>query len=161
MPFSVNADDLNNVFIRNMEMMYQEHRARIERFADSLREETLNDIEVIEIVNSAREVYPGAVVSIEGVRDFCACEDGPNCSAQVWVAVYKPESVDGLLLSKIEETWVVGPLQQWWLRYHSLYDELMEIKKKGRPFTNETRTHINILGTRLDQLWTDFPVCTR
>ena len=90
------------------------------RFRGENRQDNLNDIEVREILAATQTIYPGEVVTIDAVKDGCPCEDGPSCDAQVWIVVYKPGQTDGLMLSRIEGRWTVGPVQKWWLKYEPL-----------------------------------------
>jgi hypothetical protein len=83
--------------------------------AKGLRELNISDEEVREIQAVVSRIHPGAIVMISGVAKGCPCEDGPNCSAQVSIAVHRPELTTFLELSDINEHWSVGPVQQWYL----------------------------------------------
>jgi len=85
-----------------------------------LRHDNINDLEVKEIQAAARSVLPEAIVNIGGVTSDCPCEDGPGCSAQVWVVAYDPKETVGLMFTKTDGHWGIGPVQQWWLRYDDL-----------------------------------------
>lgn len=85
-----------------------------------LRRENISDEEVREIQSAARAVLPEAIVNIAGVTSECPCEDGPDCSAQVWVVAYEPEETVGLMFSRIDGRWGIGPVQNWWLQYDKL-----------------------------------------
>ncbi|WOX07234.1 hypothetical protein [Microbulbifer pacificus] len=93
------------------------------RFSGVNREDNLNDIEVREIVAATHTIYPGAIVTIDAVKNGCPCEDGESCDAQVWVVLYEPGNTQGLMLSKISDRWTVGPVQKWWLEYDRLRTE--------------------------------------
>jgi len=80
-----------------------------------LREVNINDEEVRQIEAVVHDAFPGAIVTISGVTQGCPCEDGPACSAQVSTAIYRQNTMRGLALSDINEHWVIGPLQQWYL----------------------------------------------
>jgi hypothetical protein len=80
-----------------------------------LREININDEEVRQIEAVVRELIPGAIVTISGVAQGCPCEDGPGCSAQVWTAVYSSKRTSSLELSDINDHWVIGPVQRWFL----------------------------------------------
>lgn len=82
-----------------------------------LREENIRDEEVREIQSATRNILPGTIVNIGGVVTGCPCEDGPQCQDQVWIVAYKPERTRGLMVSRIDDRWGLGPLQQWWLDY--------------------------------------------
>ena len=85
--------------------------------AGNLRQENINDEEVREIQQAASEAYPGFIVNISGVTNGCDCEDGSQCTAQVWLALYHQEDIRGLVLSKIDGHWKIGAVQRWWLQY--------------------------------------------
>lgn len=85
-----------------------------------LRYLNISDEEVREVQSVAAEVVPRAIVNISGVVTGCPCEDGSECTDQVWIVAYRPEISAGLLLSRISHRWVIGPVQQWWLDYRKL-----------------------------------------
>ncbi len=82
-----------------------------------LREENLNDIEIRQIEQATRAIVPGAIVNIGGVWDACPCEDGDQCTNQVWVVISVPGKSTGVMLSKISDRWDIGPVQEWWFDY--------------------------------------------
>lgn len=82
-----------------------------------MREVNITDQEVGEIQAAALDVLPRAIVNIGAVTRGCACEDGAGCSDQVWVVATTGSRSTGLQLSRILGHWVIGPVQQWWLRY--------------------------------------------
>jgi hypothetical protein len=82
-----------------------------------LRQDNITDEEVREVQRAALEVFPDAIVSISGVTDGCDCEDGGNCTAQVWLALYRENQTRSLVLSKIDGHWKIGAVQSWWLQY--------------------------------------------
>jgi hypothetical protein len=86
-----------------------------------LRDQNLSDDEIREIQAIGLRELPGAVdVNISGVTAGCPCEEGDECSDQVWIVAYRPGESLGLLLSRMEDRWKIGPLQQWWLDYDKL-----------------------------------------
>ena len=88
------------------------HQSRPHRLEGPLRYDNISDIEVREIEKEVREIMPGAIVNISGVTTGCPCEDGPKCTDQVWIVAYRPERSTGLMLSKIDGHWRVGPVQK-------------------------------------------------
>jgi hypothetical protein len=82
-----------------------------------LRQENISDEEVREVQRAALEVYPDFIVSISGVSEGCDCEEGINCTAQVWLALYRENQTRSLVLSKIDGHWKIGAEQSWWLEY--------------------------------------------
>ena len=95
-------------------------RARPMRRDGPLRDVNISDMEVREIQAVSSKIYPGAIINISGVTEDCPCENGPTCDSEVWIVAHKNGFNNGLMLSRIEEKWVVGPLQQWWLEYDRL-----------------------------------------
>ena len=85
-----------------------------------VREENIRDREVEEIRLEMANVMPGAIVNIGTVVTGCPCEDGSSCSAQVWTVAHRPEESAGVLLSKINGHWTIGPVQRWWWEYQEL-----------------------------------------
>jgi hypothetical protein len=90
------------------------------RQAGSLRAVNISDDEVRQIEGVVRAMIPSSIVSISGVVQGCPCEDGPGCTARVWVAAYRPERTTWLELSEINSNWAVGPVQQWYLESEKL-----------------------------------------
>jgi hypothetical protein len=90
---------------------------RPQRRDSPLRYLNISDEEVREVQAAAAEVLPRAIVNISGVVTGCPCEDGSDCTDQVWIVAYRPEMSRGLMLSKINNHWVIGAVQRWWLRY--------------------------------------------
>jgi hypothetical protein len=80
-----------------------------------LRKININDEEVRQIQAVVHELIPGAIVLISGVAEGCPCEDGPDCSAQVWTAIDRSAGIRSLELSDINDHWVIGPVQRWYL----------------------------------------------
>jgi tetratricopeptide (TPR) repeat protein len=88
---------------------------RPERRDSPIRAENLTDDEAREIQRLMLDIMPGVILNIGTVVAGCACGDGPSCSAQVWVVGHRPGTTAGLMLSKINSRWTVGPVQRWWL----------------------------------------------
>lgn len=82
-----------------------------------LRQDNITDEEVREVQRAVLEVFPDVIVSISGVTEGCDCEDGSNCAAQVWLALYWENQTRSLVLSKIDGHWKIGAVQSWWLQY--------------------------------------------
>jgi len=93
---------------------------RPKRIETYLRAENISDDEVREIQGAARSVLPEAIVNIAGVTSECPCEEGPECSAQVWVVGDQPGETFGLMFSKVAGRWGIGLVQRWWLRHDEL-----------------------------------------
>jgi hypothetical protein len=112
-----------------------------------LRSENITDVEVREVQLAARDVVPRAIVNISGVVVGCPCEDGPSCADQVWIVASRPDKTVGLLLSKIDGHWAIGPVQRWWLSYA----ELQARQAKYKSYAEYLRAEQNLLEV--------FPVC--
>lgn len=84
-----------------------------------LRPDNISDDEVREVQGAALEVYPDFIVSISGVTQGCNCEEGDNCTAQLWLALYRENQTRSLVLSKIDGHWKVGAVQSWWIQYNA------------------------------------------
>ena len=128
----------------------------ISRFGGSLREQNVNDVEVREIVSAVKEINPGSIVNIDGVKSDCPCEDGPGCTAQVWVVAYQPQQSDGYVLSKIDGNWIIGPVQKWWLKFHYLFDQLDVATKYASPNSD---SEVAALQVKISELWSEIPAC--
>ena len=85
-----------------------------------LRAVNISDLEVREIQAAAATVLPKAIVTIGSVTSGCPCQDGPECTDQVWVIASTAVKTRGLLFSRIDDTWGVGPVQKWWMEYLEL-----------------------------------------
>ena len=130
--------------------------SRPQRLDEPLRDENISDEEVRQVEAVTDEIYPGAIVNISGVTSGCPCEDGPSCTSQVWVVAYRDGRNDGLMLSKIDDDWVVGPLQQWWLAWDKL-----QSRKRATLSTREPGYRENYLKLREEQqkLQDAYPTC--
>ncbi len=89
---------------------------RPERKDEPLREINISDVEVREIETLMMELYPASIVYISPVTTGCPCEDGSTCSDQVWSIATQGGRSYELALSRIDDKWQVGPLQEWWLQ---------------------------------------------
>lgn len=96
------------------------YELRPQRRDAPLRYLNISDDEIREIQTVAVDVVPQAIVNVSAVVVGCSCEDGPGCSEQVWILAERPGKTVGLQLSKIDGSWVVGPVQQWWLNFEDL-----------------------------------------
>jgi hypothetical protein len=86
-----------------------------------MRAMNITDEEVREVQAAALDVVPRSIINIGTVTTGCPCEDGPGCSDQVWIVATNSSRTTGLLLSRIRGTWVVGPVQAWWLRFNEFW----------------------------------------
>ncbi len=134
----------------------QIYRSRPVRLDGPLREENISDEEVREIEAVMTEYFPGAIVNIGGVTAGCPCEDGVSCDSQVWVVAHRANRSNGLMLSRIEDHWTVGPLQKWW-RLRDRASSLMSAAMASKA-TDRSKAYREFLD-RLNQLQRAFPTC--
>ena len=85
-----------------------------------MRDLNITDDEVREVQVVAEKLLPRALVNISTVVTGCPCEDGPQCTDQVYVLANRSQTTLGLQLSRIKNAWTLGTVQQWWLEYDAL-----------------------------------------
>lgn len=81
------------------------------------RSENISDDEVREIQALMAPFHKTGMVSIGTVVRGCPCEEGSECTDQVWVMVPASPAPRGFLLSRINKLWTFGIGQRWWLDY--------------------------------------------
>lgn len=132
------------------------YRSRPRRIDEPLRAENVSDEEIREIQASTVTIYPGAIANVSGVTAGCPCEEGPMCDSQVWILAHRDDRYDGLMLSRISNKWVVGPLQTWWVEYDLLKKQLNELRSENPAgYRAAFREH----HEKRMQLEEAFPVC--
>jgi len=114
-----------------------------------LRELNISDDEVREVQAIAAVNLPRALVNISPVVTDCPCEEGPTCTAQVYVLAIGKGQTKGLQLSRMNQTWQVGIVQAWWLKREALKQQ-----NTGNKFLDEYREE-----KALNELLEEFPVC--
>ena len=119
---------------------------RPRRRDEPLRYLNISDNEVREIQLMAEKYLPKVLLNISPVVTGCPCEEGPQCTDQVYIVAETPQSSKGLQMSRVRNAWVVGNVQQWWLKH----DELSA--KRRRWAMRSTRAQ------RANSL-RDFPMC--
>jgi hypothetical protein len=95
---------------------------------EPLREMNLSDNEVREIQGLVVDHLPKDMVNISPVVAGCACEEGPSCSAQVYVVAMNGDYHRGLQLSRVDDAWRIGAIQTWWLEYEALAPKLRKME---------------------------------
>jgi hypothetical protein len=115
---------------------------------EPLRYANLSDLEMREVQAVAARHIPPAIVNVSGVVLGCPCEEGPECTEQVYVVSNKDNHPYGLQLSRVKKKWMVGTVQGWWTRYESL---------KARESRMDRREYI----AHMDRLVLEFPACTQ
>lgn len=132
------------------------YKTRPRRLDEPLRETNISDEEVREIEAVTGEIFPGSIVNIAGVTAGCPCEDGAMCDSQVWVVAYQDGRNDGLLLSRIDNQWTIGPVQRWWHQYQSIRAHMALVLATKSPDRGE---QYRALLQQQSQLQEQFPLC--
>lgn len=132
------------------------YRSRPRRIDEPLRVENISDNEIREVQAVTNETFPGAIANVSGVTDGCPCEEGPKCDSQVWVLAYRDSRYDGLQLSRIDNHWVLGALQKWWLNYDKLTAKIKVTMSARTPGRREKYFKLREKQLRLQEV---FPEC--
>lgn len=127
------------------------------RLDEPLREDNISDNEVREIQAITDREFPGQLVNISGVTAGCPCEDGAGCDSQVWVVAHRDGRSGGLLLSRIDEVWAIGPVQLWWREYERQSRLIAEVLAARKPDRWE---QYRMLQERQNKLLENFPLCS-
>lgn len=123
------------------------------------RTENISDDEIREIEYVTHEIFPQTLVNIGTVVSGCPCEDGAKCTAQVWLSAIKNDKTYELQLSRINDKWMVGPIQQWWRDYErwniNNQRRLAQLRKSppSGSFPNAYEGY--------DELVEKFPICEK
>jgi hypothetical protein len=115
-----------------------------------LRDLNISDGEVREVQAIAARYLPRALVNISPVVTECPCEEGPNCTAQVYVIATGKGQTSGLQMSRTKEAWDVSVVQKWWLKRSAI-----QRQHTGNPFLDDylaQKAHNDMLE--------EFPMCT-
>ena len=78
------------------------------------------------------------------------------CDSQVWILAYRDNRYDGLMLSRISNKWVVGPLQTWWFEYDLLSKKINELLSEKPADYREAYRELREKRLRLQEA---FPSC--
>jgi hypothetical protein len=119
-PSSRQLDDVMLQRLRMSALIERAQELRPRRRDEPLRYENISDIEVREIQDVAAKFVAKAIVNISPVVTGCPCEEGPQCTDQVYIVASNPADSLGLQLSRVKNSWQVGVVQRWWLRYDAL-----------------------------------------
>lgn len=114
-----------------------------------LRELNISDDEIREVETIAQSYLPRSMVNISPVVTDCPCEEGPTCTAQVYVIAQTKDKTRGLQLSRMNDRWGVSLVQQWYLRREALVDS-----HTGNSFLDDYLDQ-----KALNELYEEFPVC--
>ena len=129
--------------------MHIEDRAyelRPRRRDEPLRYLNISDNEVREIQIMAEKYLPKVLLNISPVVTGCPCEEGPQCTDQVYIVAETAQSSKGLQMSRVRNAWVVGSVQQWWLKH----DELT---------AQDGKMNYEKYESAMNELVRDFPMC--
>jgi len=85
-----------------------------------LRELNISDDEVREVQLVAQGYIPKTLLNISPVVAGCPCEEGPQCTDQVYLIAENSPQAKGLQLSRVKKAWRVGVVQEWWFKYEAL-----------------------------------------
>jgi hypothetical protein len=113
---------------------------------EPLRYMNISDIEVREIQLVAEKYLPKVLLNISPVVTGCPCEEGPQCTDQVYIVAENGSSSKGLQLSRVRNAWVVGTVQQWYLRYAELV-------------AREPKMNFQDVMREESELYREFPMC--
>ncbi|MEJ0087341.1 MAG: hypothetical protein WDO72_16840 [Pseudomonadota bacterium] len=114
-----------------------------------LRDLNISDGEVREVQVIAARFLPRALVNISPVVTECPCEEGPACTAQVYVLATGKGKTSGLQLSRMNEVWDVGVVQKWWLKR-----EAIQRQNTGNVFLDDY-----LAQKARNDLLEEFPLC--
>jgi hypothetical protein len=114
-----------------------------------LRDLNISDVEVREVQGIAARFLPRALVNISPVVAECPCEEGPNCTAQVYVLATAKGKTSGLQLSRTKDVWDVGVVQKWWLKRAAI-----QRQNTGNAFLDDY-----LAEKARNDLLEEFPMC--
>lgn len=130
----------------NRDLQYRAWQIRPMRRDEPLRYLNISDYEVREIQLVAERYLPKVLLNISPVVTGCPCEEGPQCTDQVYIVAQIGQSSKGLQLSRVKNAWVVGSVQQWYFRYD-------ELRARGPQLD-----YLNYLRAE-SELFREFPMC--
>jgi hypothetical protein len=131
---------------RKPDPRYRASQLRPRRRDEPLRYLNISDYEVREIQEVAGKYLPKVLLNISPVVTGCPCEEGPQCTDQVYIVAQTSQDSRGLQLSRVRNAWVVGTVQQWFLKY----EELLSRERKMNYASFERAQ---------SELYREFPVC--
>lgn len=135
---------------------YLSYKPKASQLVGPLRYENISAQEIDEIETAAHSIMPGALVNISGIVAGCQCEEGEQCTAQVRVVAYLPEKTSGLSLSRINNHWSVGLLQQWEFQYAAF------LAKYPKPYFGrmpEAKARFDEFLAEQTALFSEYPSC--
>jgi hypothetical protein len=121
---------LQGIEAKSQEIFQRAYELRPKRRDEPLREQNISDYEVREIQELVKEYIPREFLNISPVVTGCACEEGADCSAQVYIVGMAGPHSRGLQLSRIAKAWRIGAVQKWWLEYYALEASLNKMARE-------------------------------
>jgi len=125
---------------------YRAWQLRPKRRDEPLRYLNISDYEVREIQEVARAYLPKVLLNISPVVTGCPCEEGPQCTDQVYIVAQTSHDSRGLQLSRVRNAWVVGAVQQWYLKFEELHAREPKL------------SYLDMIRAE-GELYREFPVC--
>lgn len=132
--------------MKRMRIVDRAYELRPKRRDEPLRYLNISDYEVREIQLVAGQYLPKVLLNISPVVTGCPCEEGPQCTDQVYIVAETAQSSKGLQMSRIKNAWVVGSVQQWWLKRDALA-------------ANSGKMDYEKYESAMNELVRDFPAC--
>jgi len=114
-----------------------------------LRDVNISDDEIREVQVIKEQYLPTDYVNISPVVSDCPCEEGPTCTAQVYVVATLNGKERGLQLSRLNQQWQVGVVQQWWLKFQAVQ----------RQRTGDSFLDYLLYQKAVNDLYEEFPRC--
>jgi hypothetical protein len=134
---------------RLQNIVFRAWEVRPRRRDAPLRELNISDNEIREIEALTSRLMRDSMVNISPVVGDCPCEEGPTCTAQVYVVATTAEKTLEVQFSRIRNAWQIGPVQAWWTRNANLKERFA---KGGFPDYREYMRAV-------DELLEEFPMC--
>jgi hypothetical protein len=132
--------------VKLMSIEKRANELRPRRRDEPLRYLNISDYEVREIQLMAEKYLPKVLLNISPVVTGCPCEEGPQCTDQVYIVAETAQSSKGLQMSRVRNAWVVGSVQQWWLKHD-------EFTAQSGKMSYEKRE------SAMNELMREFPIC--
>jgi len=142
----VEREAFRSQMVKRMRIVDRAYELRPRRRDEPLRYLNISDYEVREIQLMAEKYLPKVLLNISPVVAGCPCEEGPQCTDQVYIVAESGQSSKGLQMSRIRNAWVVGSVQQWWLKRDALEASSGKMSYEKRE-------------SAMNELVRDFPMC--
>ena len=134
---------------RLLQISRRAYEVRPRRRDTPMRDLNISDGEIREIEALTSKLMRESMVNISPVVSDCPCEEGPTCTAQVFVVASTPQITLEVQFSRIQNAWRIGPVQGWWMRAAEL--EKRFAATRFRDYERYRR--------EMDELLEEFPMC--